>query len=242
MSHVCPQMEKHDILESLIRIAFGHEPRPRYDLAMINWTCVDDHAIKLIKQCVLVEFYEDFVKDYRSAREKTRRDKIDSPHIFDVFTMEQKLTSYNTTLAVCLRNEPAGGLLMWRDQYIPHSYHPMNPPFHKFRIASLSGPCRILENLFVPPRGSLMDLALRRDPASFMQAIERDDNLIKCIPLSVAELLNLSQRRAVATVLSSAFKRGFFLVQGPPGTGERTIEITLLHHLSFFLNTCIPYQ
>jgi hypothetical protein len=213
-------MDKQDILESLIQLVFGHEPRPRYDLDMINWKCVDEYSIELIKQCVLVEFCEGFEKDYRSAREKTRRDKIDSPHIFDVFTMEPQLTSYNTTLAVCVRNEPAGGLLMWRDQYKPHSYHPMNPPFHKFRIASLSGPSRVLENLFIPSHGCLMDLALRRDPDSFMEAIKRDDNIIKCIPSTVAELLNVSQRRAVATVLSSDFKHGFFIVQGPPGTGK----------------------
>eukprot|EP00804_Cyclotella_cryptica_P026502 CCRYP_008149-RB/>CCRYP_008149-RB protein AED:0.03 eAED:0.03 QI:2292/1/1/1/0.86/0.83/24/285/2253 len=220
MFNASPQTDVKDILESLIRIVFGHDPRPMYDLAMVNWKCVDNDAIKLIKQFVLVEFCEGFDKEYRSAREKTRRDKIDSPHIFDVFTMEQRLASYNTTLAVCVRNEPAGGLLMWRDQYEPHSYHPMNPPFHRFRIASLSGPSRILENLYVPPHGSLMDLALRRDPESFMKAVERDDYFMKCIPTSVAELLNSSQRRAVATVLSSDFKRGFFLVQGPPGTGK----------------------
>lgn len=206
---------QEELLETLIRIVFGHDPKPTpYNVASINWNFIDVDSLKALRQCVLVEFYEGFQRDLALARGKPLTFNADKPHIFDVFTMQPRLTSDSITLAVCLRNETVGGLLMWRDKYEPSPRHPMNPPLHNFRVASLSGPCRVLENLFDPPNGSLMDLALRRDPDSFMKAVERDDNIIDLIPESISGLLNSCQKRAVATVLSSQYKHGFFLVRG----------------------------
>jgi hypothetical protein len=36
----------------------------------------------------------------------------------------------------------------------------------------------------------------------------------------IADRLNACQKRAVGTVISNKFNEGFFLVQGPPGSGE----------------------
>lgn len=215
-----PYESQDDILESLIRIVFGHDPAPRVDsVPDINWAYINESDLLALRQCVLVEFYEGFKRDLQE-KAKTKTVKYDMPHIFDVFTMEPRLDSDNVTLAVCMRNNEAGGLLMWRGKYDPDPRYPLTPPFHKHRVASLSGPCRVLENLAViPSPDTLMGRALRRDCDSFTTAVEMSDVHIKCIPPNISALLNPCQKRAVATVLSSKYQHGFFLVQGPPGTG-----------------------
>lgn len=223
---------QEDILHSLIRIVFSHDPAPQVaDVSSINWAFIGEDGLSALRQCVLVEFYEGFKRDLVSTRGKGN---FDSPHIFDVFTMQPRLASGNITLAVLLRSNPAGGSLMWHDKFGEN--HTRDPPFHKYRVASLSGVSRILENLSAHPVDSLMDLALRRDPDSFSSAVSIHDVHMRCIPASIAATLNPSQKRAVATVLSSKFTRGFFFVMGPPGT------VRLFKALVLFLYTYFPNQ
>ena len=127
--------------------------------------------------------------------------------------MDPQLGRGNITCAVCVRNDNAGRILMWRDEN--RQYYPMKPSFHLFRLASLSGTARVLESLYTKPLpNTLMDYALRRNVDAFAKVDE--DNLYRLIP-RLFSTLNTSQKKAVATLCSSSFKRGFFLVQGPPG-------------------------
>lgn len=212
------QETQEEIIETLIRIVFGRDPTPRIDsIPNINWACIDEESLVALRQCVLVDFCEGFKRDLSRARAKVKADLVDTPHIYDVFTMEPRLASDNITMAVCMRSNPAGGLLMWRDKHDTSPRHPLSPPFHQYRVASLSGPSRILENLSM--RSTLMDAAMRREDDYFVNAVDLSDVHVKCIPEDVASRLNPSQIRSVATVLSSRYTEGFFLVQGPPGTG-----------------------
>jgi hypothetical protein len=213
-----PQAESPDeIIESLVKIVFGQVETPRINdvISGINWSCIDDDAILALRQCVRVEFYEGFKRDLSMARAKARSARVDTPHIYDVFTMEPRLSCGNITLAVCMRST-AVGLLMWRDE--DGQYHPLSPPFHKYRVASLSGPSRIIENMSL--QSALTKAALKREPDSFVKAVDLNDVHIKCIPINIADRLNACQKRAVGTVISNKFNEGFFLVQGPPGSGE----------------------
>ena len=214
------ESQTDNILERLLRIVFGQDS-PRIDsVGHMNWAHINNDAIEALRKCVLVEFYEGFKRDVYSARQKVNQ-PFDSPHILDVFTMTPSLAIDNITIAVLLRNYEAGKALMWRDKHNCRPRHPLDPPHHKYRVANLSGPCRILEALSVlPPQGSLMDLALRRDSDSFIKAVKLNANHIEAIPSNLAAILNPCQKQAVATVLSPLFKSGFFLVQGPPGTGK----------------------
>lgn len=211
-----------------MRIVFGKDSPPRIDsVGNINWAHIDKDAILALRKCVLLEFYEGFQRDLHAARQRVNQ-LFDSPHIHDVFTMSPSLAIDNITIAVLLRNHEAGGALMWRDKHDCRPRHPRDPPHHKYRVANLSGPSRVLEALCFPSPGSLMDLALRRDSNSFVKAVEMNDLHIEAIPSTVAAILNPCQKRAVATVLSPTFNNGFFLVQGPPGTGEAKVGMSII--------------
>ena len=61
-----------------------------------------------------------------------------------------------------------------------------------------------------------MDQALTRN----VDAFAKPDGNIFQLSSGPYDDLNLSQMKAVATVCGTTFKKGFFLVHGPPGTGE----------------------
>ena len=91
--------------------------------------------------------------------------------------------------------------------------------FHLHRVANLSGTCRILESLYTNPLpGKLIDSALMRTADVFVSAVGVEDvyQLNQLRP-DIFARLNLSQKRAVATICSPSFTEGFFLVHGPPG-------------------------
>ncbi len=93
------------------------------------------------------------------------------------------------------------------------------PAFHLHRVANLSGTCRILESLYTNPLpGKLMESALMRTSDDFVAAVDvKDVYQLNQLRPDIFAKLNLSQRRAVATICSPSFTKGFFLVQGPPG-------------------------
>ena len=207
-SEISLSVETRDTADYLIDVVFGVSQKPTCaGLKRMNWHSLVAEDLPTLRQLALVEFYTSFEKGRKDAWKKTK-DKIDTPHIFDVFLMEPRVERGNITLAVYVRNDRAGGILTWRDGH--GNYYPQNPAFHLFRVASLSGTCRILESLRTTPMpGSLMDSALRRNADAFMEAVE---NTLILNPEVWSSELNTSQKQAVATICSSRFKDGFFLV------------------------------
>ena len=75
-----------------------------------------------------------------------------------------------------------------------------------------------------PLPGTLMDSALTRNIDAF---VESEENIFQLSPDLFLANLNKSQKKAVATICGAAFKEGFYLVHGPPGTGK-TITLSAM--------------
>jgi hypothetical protein len=90
------------------------------------------------------------------------------------------------------------------------------------KLTSLSGTNRILQSICGSPlqKGTLMYQAMRRQ--MLVNAIDK--------PLTkvIAKSLNESQRKAVSTVSSPSFLRGFFAILGPPGCGKTTTMVQMI--------------
>ena len=211
-SEISLSMDPRDTIEQLINIVFGVSEKPSCSGRQIDWRYLDaDDDLPTLRELVLVEFYAGFKKELRDARKKTK-DKVDTPHIFDVFLMEPRLQRGNVTLAVCVRSDRVGDLLMWRDAH--GDPYPIKPAYHLHRLTSLSGTCRILESLHTNPSPrTLMNHALRRNTGVLIEASKIGPILNQEVS-KISAMLNTSQIQAVATVCSSSFDEGFFLVHG----------------------------
>jgi hypothetical protein len=90
------------------------------------------------------------------------------------------------------------------------------------KLTSLSGTNRILQSISRSPleKDSLMYQAMRRQ--MLVNVVDR--------PLTkmIAKALNESQRKAVSTVSSPSFGRGFFAILGPPGCGKTTTMVQMI--------------
>ena len=209
-----------DIVEHLTDIVFGISEKPSLG-HQVDWRFLDaEQDLPALIQLVLVEFHTSFRKAIGDAR-KMSKGTIDTPHVLDLFAMEQCLSRNNISLAICVRNEQADGMLMWLDG--DGNYYPITPPFHLSRVASLSGTCRILESLSMPP-SLLMNSALARSANMFVDATEIEIDLLNISQKCNTYSLNKTQKQAVAMVESASFKDGFFLVHGPPGSGKTMVS------------------
>jgi ABC-type glutathione transport system ATPase component len=89
------------------------------------------------------------------------------------------------------------------------------------KLTSLSGTTRILQSIRSSPLpDSLMYQAMRKE--MLLNVIDRP------LTTAIAKSLNESQRKAVSTVSSPSFCRGFFAILGPPGCGKTTTMIQMI--------------
>ena len=216
-----------DIVDSLIDIVFGRAKPSCNGLDGINWDCLSDSDLQTMVELAKVEFYQSFRSDYQKSQ--SRRDGIDTPHIYDVFIMRRELRRGNIDLAICLPTEAYGNLLMWRDH--SDAIHTLRPEFHLYRVANLSGTARIIEGLKSQPQPQgLMFHAMNRTRDLMKIALGKNDEALQYLNPAASGSLNLAQRCAVATVvIPGVFEFGYFVVQGPPGTGK---TLTLCHILN----------
>ena len=205
--------EGKDTVDFLIDVVFGNTKRPTcMGAKSIDWRYLDaERDLPTLVKLVLVEFYAGFKRELSEAKRRVRDKTHYVPHILDVFLMSPRLNRGNIDLAVCVRSDKARARLVWRDG-LGTQYPIETEPFHLFRVASLSGTCRILESLYTTPLpGTLLELALKRSADAVINP--------ESVPLLNSKIqsiqLNSSQKQAVATL--QTFKEGFFLVHGPPG-------------------------
>jgi hypothetical protein len=145
----------------------------------------------------LTEFYKSVQDSIDEPSTSTRTN--DLPREYDVFLLD------SGDLAVC-RRDSCGLYFEDKDK----NQLDLETTLYNRRVASLSGPCRVIDSLMVKPAsGSLMEQAMKRDVVAVSAVSQR--NLPNA---AVAEYLNASQQRVVEAALS--MKSGILAVQGPP--------------------------
>lgn len=222
------------ILEGLVDIIFGRTTMPScIGLDDIDWRYLRRKDLQTMAEMVKVEFITSFHKGVKES--KSKRGDFDSPHIYDVFTTQPRLQRSNIDLAVNLPVNTLNNLLMWRDKH--NNTFPLDPPFHKYRVANLAGAVRIIESLETylsspAPPGTLVHYAMTRDPNLLQRALHQDSDALNLINPTIATDLNAAQRCAVGTVVVKGYYTdGFFCVHGPPGTGKvRVISSVSSNH------------
>ena len=167
---------------------------------------LEKEDLVLLQEMVKVEFLASLEKNRAGTEEASGKEE---PHPYDVFLMETSLSRLDMGLAVCMPRKPDS--LIWYNG-LTETWN-MDPPTHKWRIASLSGPARILEALSKRPEDHpLMHAAMKRE-----LLVDAELDTTGLVGETEEMHLNESQRRAVATVISPKFQKGFFCIQGPPG-------------------------
>ena len=193
--------EYHELLLNIC-LGFVRPPPVQRRLNKI----LDKNDLGLLKGMVQIEFLSGLEKNRSGTEEASGKEE---PHPYDVFLMETTLSRQDMGVAVCMPTK--SGKTLWYNGRT-EIWSLDSPPFPKWRIASLSGPARILaalsENPDVHP---LMEAAMKRE---LLMDAEED---LSSLDESRIWHLNESQKVAVATVTSPSFQSGFFCIQGPPG-------------------------
>ena len=207
-----------DILEGLVDIVFGRKTPSCFGLGDIDWRCLRRVDLDTMAEMVLVEFFCSLRKGLKEC--KGRRGAVDTPHVYDVFAMKPRLQRGNIDLATYLPVDSLNNLLMWRDEN--GNTFPLDPPFHRYRVANLSGTARVIESLKSEvSQGTLVHHAMTRNPNLIQPALDEDSEVFSLLDPSIALGLNTAQKQAVGTVVvKGIYREGFFVVVGPPGTGK----------------------
>jgi len=209
--HLPESFSDHHVI--LIKICFGLlKPDPSALKPVSDERCLEHSDLQRYYSMVLVEFAASLDKEMKGSDET--QPKVD-PNPYDVFLLETTLDHPTKHIAVCV---PVRGRreLAWYNggtELIPVG--DLSP---KWRVASLSGPARVLAALSDPPT-DLTEMSMGR--AMIVDIVE-DTNRLDTLSWD-EDLkqrfhdLNDSQRAAVATVVSPHFLKGFLPIQGPPG-------------------------
>jgi hypothetical protein len=206
--------------ELLLRICFGTKSPDPSLVEALSEESSDGENLKRMYYMVLVEFAASLGKGTKDSEETRTRDP--EPHPYDVFYVETTIDNPRYHIAVCLPRRKQRNLF-WYDG--GSDLLPLKELSPKWRVASLAGPARVLENL-----SDIRDLSLRAlcresvheataDVESLLASVATQNVIIRDLICA----LNDSQKQALATVLCPQFKDGFFAVQGPPGTGEKSL-------------------
>lgn len=188
----------------LLDVCFGRKKVPASVEPLNSYVTASD--LRKMHTMVLMEFIASIEKE-RTGTEDAK--KTGEPHPFDIFLIEAAPESADCRMAVCL---PFKENLVWYDGTA--RIWPLGALRHKWRVASLAGPARILEALETDSQ--LKQWAMAREMC--VSAETRIKETEETHPMAFKGL-NESQKQAVATVASPNFTNGFFAVQGPPGCG-----------------------
>ena len=224
--------------EDLLRIVFDVDRPSEYQVRMLPDSVADIRQMELM---VKVEFAE-------ALKKETKKDNRsgDDPKPYDVFVVSATMECPTNHLAVYLptnipkRNADGsradGTQLLWYrggDTLLNKSE--IDP---LWRVASLSGPVRVLQALATEPN-RITNLARRR--TGLQSLTEHADEILTTRLASLREcswelekveaLLarsNESQKSVIATAIDPDWKEGFCVVQGPPGCGKTTTIVTTI--------------
>jgi len=207
-----------DILEGLVDVVFGRKIPSCFGLGDIDWRCLRRVDLDTMAEMVLVEFFCSLRKGLKEC--KGRRGTVDTPHVYDVFSMKPRLQRGNIDLATYLPVDSLNNLLMWSDEN--GNTFPLDPPFHRYRVANLAGTARVIESLkSEASQGTLVHHAMTRNPNLIQTVLDEDAEAFSLLDPSIAQGLNTAQKQAVGTVVvKGVYREGFFVVVGPPGTGK----------------------
>lgn len=195
--------------QRLVDICIGRiKPPCLNQIQPLNLEQLDYNDLNMLKKMVEVEFAASLEKEMKGTEDAAAGE----PHAYDVFLMETTIDRRDLRLAVCM---PTKNDLVWYNGL--DQLWGMEPPQHKWRVASLSGTARIMAALYEnPDNHPLMSAAMKRE--LIVQAVDDDDDEYNsAVDLAAIQHLNESQRQAVRTVVSPTFGSGFFVIQGPPG-------------------------
>ena len=212
-----PSFSSHH--EKLLRICFAIDKPNETQIEPLDDSLGTDR-LRRLSHFVALEFAESMKQQCKGRDESEFRA---DPNPYDVFLMEINFDTPGRRIAVCLPTNQQN--LAWYNG--GEGLIPLNKLVHKWRIASLSGPARVLKALSSP--SSLTKAAMSRE--QIIEASKEDEfvNLLEEIDPAIVEKMNRSQLQAIATIISPRFSEGFFVIQGPPGCGKTH---TIVHMVS----------
>jgi hypothetical protein len=217
--------------QTLLAIVFGmvhlREVRDTESIPLKN---VDEATLELMTDLVKIEFNASLQKEINNVEEGT---KESVPNPYDVFVVEPTFRNNNIHIAVAvpIRTEDIS-FLQWYD--VNGNLWDLDDLVATRKVSSLSGTVRILDNLTatggIP---ILMKQAMSRTnlfDASTLESGVSDE-------VASVDRMNVSQNMAVLAVKSGIFNSGFFVVQGPPGTGMLSPSSALVYDSSMFTSS-----
>ena len=217
--------------QTLLDIVFGMVHLRRVcDTESIPLKNVDEATLELMTDLVKIEFNASLQKEINNVEEGT---KESVPNPYDVFVVEPTFRNNNIHIAVAvpIRTEDIS-FLQWYD--VNGNLWDLDDLVATRKVSSLSGTVRILDNLTatggIP---ILMKQAMSRTnlfDASTLESGVSDE-------VASVDRMNVSQNMAVLAVKSGIFNSGFFVVQGPPGTGMLSPSSALVYDSSMFTSS-----
>ena len=217
--------------QTLLAIVFGmvhlREVRDTESIPLKN---VDEATLKLMMDLVKIEFNTSLQKEINNVEEGA---KEIVPNPYDVFVVEPTFRNNNIHIAVAVPVRILKmSFLQWYD--VNGNLWDLDDLVATRKVSSLSGTVRILDNLTatggIP---ILMKQAMSRTnlfDASTLESGVSDE-------VASVDRMNVSQNMAVLAVKSGIFNSGFFVVQGPPGTGMLSPSSALVYDSSMFTSS-----
>eukprot|EP00977_Amphora_coffeiformis_P013898 scaffold3784_cov174-Amphora_coffeaeformis.AAC.3 len=198
---------QRDARNALTDIVFGRS-RPPLPQEKLRFESLDENDIRLLASMVGVEFFAGL-----KAAEEGGHSEGSIPHVDDVFLAKPGHNVRYGEKLICRRVEGDLYFVDKNNQFVDLDQG-------DFRVASIAGASRILENLIRPPLPStMMHWAMKRE--MLVDIVEQVPELLH----PYCRSLNESQRKVVATATDESFEEGFLAVHAPPGTGKTTTAV-----------------
>lgn len=197
--------------ETLLKICFGVVKPDPSEVKPLSLPYLGESDVQNMIYMNLVEFAASFEKELLT--DSGQQDET-NPKPYDVFLVSTAVGEPEC-IAACLPRKKSD-VLWWYDG--GRELIPLDDRVPKRKIASMSGPSRVLESLSKTPliltqnsmnREMIVDAV---EDYNSLQQFQEDSDLIDRI-----QKLNQSQQLALATLTSQHFTRGFQPIIGPPG-------------------------